>query len=546
MAGLKDLPASLAKSLKKFSGPQITVGVIGVVAIAILASILVSGLTKPQMAPLFSGISASDASAITTQLKTAGVSYELTNGGTTILVPEAQVDAQRIAAAAAGLPKETTAGYSILDGLSSTSTDFQQTTSYKRAIEGELQKSIAAIEGVTTDSVQLAIPADTVFVSQKADPTASVFVKTRPGVTLTQNQVNAIVHLVSASVQGMKAANVSVIDSSGLVLSAPGMGVNGTGSDGSMKLSDQTKSAVQNILDRVLGPGRSMVAVDTTISNESANITTETFETPKNNPALSESSTSETYGPGGAGNGNSATGVLGPDNIAVPNSSATTAPNTSGTGASGSTGYLNQTGSKINGINKVTEQRSVPAGAVQRKTISVAVDRNTAKNITATDIADLVNGAAGVDTARGDVVNVRFVPFDTSAAKDAKSALAAADKATADASFQELLKQSITGGLIALVVIVLAAFLLLRRKRKVVEEIPSEIYQPIAPVFDYTAPTPAEFDEVDPLSSIRFSNAEPSSAEMLLAEVTDASKRHPEKVAEQLRQMMKAKGGSVR
>jgi flagellar M-ring protein FliF len=93
MAGLKDLPASLAKSLKKFSGPQITVGVIGVVAIAILASILVSGLTKPQMAPLFSGISASDASAITTQLKTAGVSYELTNGGTTILVPEAQVDA---------------------------------------------------------------------------------------------------------------------------------------------------------------------------------------------------------------------------------------------------------------------------------------------------------------------------------------------------------------------------------------------------------------------------------------------------------------------
>jgi flagellar M-ring protein FliF len=535
MAGLKDIPASLAKSLKKFSGPQITVGVIGVVAIAILASILVSGLTKPQMAPLFSGISAADASAITTQLKTAGVSYELTNGGTTILVPEAQVDAQRIAAAAAGLPKETTAGYSILDGLSSTSTDFQQTTSYKRAIEGELQKSIAAIEGVTADSVQLAIPAETVFVSQKADPTASVFVKTRPGVTLNQNQVNAIVHLVSASVQGMKAANVSVIDSSGLVLSAPGMGVNGTGSDGSMKLSDQTKSAVQNILDRVLGPGRSMVAVDTTISNESANVTTETFETPKNNPVLSESSTSENYGPGGAGNGNSATGVLGPDNIAVPNPAIPGTP-----------GYLNQTGSKVNGINKVTEQRSVPAGAVQRKTISVAVDRNTAKNITATDISDLVNGAAGVDTARGDVVNVKFVPFDTSAAKDAKTALAAADKSNADAAFQELLKQSITGGLIALVVIVLAAFVLLRRKRKVVEEIPSDIYQPIAPVFDYTAPALAEVDEVDPLSSIRFSNSEPSSAEMLLAEVTDASKRHPEKVAEQLRQMMKAKGGAVR
>ena len=115
------------------------------------------------------------------QLHTDNVPYQLTDGGATILVPQDKVNDERLKAAAAGLPANKTAGYSLLDKMGVTSSEFQQNVTYKRAIEGELATTINAMDGVQTASVQLAIPKDTVFVSQKTDPTASVFIQTNAG-----------------------------------------------------------------------------------------------------------------------------------------------------------------------------------------------------------------------------------------------------------------------------------------------------------------------------------------------------------------------------
>ena len=137
-------------------------------------------LTRPALTPLFSGLKSTDASGIVEQLKTDNVAYELTDGGATILVPQDKVYDERLKAAAAGLPQLAATGYSLLDKMGVTSSEFQQSVTYKRALEGELATTIEAMDGVKIASVQLAIPEKSVFVS-KTDPTASVFVDTPPG-----------------------------------------------------------------------------------------------------------------------------------------------------------------------------------------------------------------------------------------------------------------------------------------------------------------------------------------------------------------------------
>ncbi len=105
-----------------------------------------------------------DANGIVEQLRKDNVPYELSNGGSTILVPDDKVNDERLKAAAAGLPAAAATGYSLLDKLGVTSSEFQQTVTYKRALEGELATTIQAMDGVKTAAVQLALPAKTVFI----------------------------------------------------------------------------------------------------------------------------------------------------------------------------------------------------------------------------------------------------------------------------------------------------------------------------------------------------------------------------------------------
>ena len=104
--------------------------------------------------------------------------YQLTDGGATILVPQDKVYSERLKAASNNLPSSNEGGYSLLDKMGVTSSEFQQDVTYKRAIEGELAKTISSMDGVKAATVQLAIPEKTVFVSEEKDPTASVFVAT--------------------------------------------------------------------------------------------------------------------------------------------------------------------------------------------------------------------------------------------------------------------------------------------------------------------------------------------------------------------------------
>jgi flagellar M-ring protein FliF len=441
----------LTHALREFTVGQRTIAIIGVAVLVVGAIALGAWFTRPQYSPLFSGLSGTDASAIVDQLKTDGVSYQLTDGGATILVPDASVNAERLKAAAAGLPSLAAGGgYALLDSMGVTASDFQQTVTYKRAIEGELAKTIESIAGVRTASVQLAIPQDSVFVSQKANPTASVFIETQGGKTLTTDQVQAITHLTAAAVSNLTPENVSVVSADGTVLSAVGAGTTGGANQQASTYEDKVRAAVQKMLDQVVGVGNATVVVSADMSLQSAQRVEETFSTPTNAPVLNEQSSNQTF----TGTGGSATGVLGADSIAVP----------TGTGGNGT--YSSDSSTKSNAVNKVTQTTAIPAGEIRRQTVSVAVNSDVVTGMDSATLSGMVSAAAGIDATRGDVVSVELVSFTKADVSQAAAALTEARAQEQQNSITKVVTAAVPFAGVALILVILLSGLRLSRKRR--------------------------------------------------------------------------------
>ncbi len=521
--------ARFGAGLKGFTAGQRTIAVIGA-ALLVVAVVAVSAwLSKPALTPLFSGLKNTDASGIVDQLRKDNVPYELSDGGATILVPQDKVYDERLKAAAAGLPTAAATGYSLLDKMGVTSSEFQQSVTYKRALEGELASTISAMDGVKTAAVRLAIPEKTVFVSSAPDTTASVFIETKPGVSLTGDKVQAIVHLTSAAIENLKPINVAVVDSQGNVLSAVGGGAVGSSSKQATDYQQRTGDAVRAVLDRVVGPGNSTVAVAADVTGESAQQKSETFSNAEGALPLSETSKTEKY----TGTGGGAAGVLGPDNIAVPG------------GTSGNGSFDSTSGTKNNAVNKVTEDRVIPPGAVKRQTISVAVNQAAAGGLNLASLTSLVNSAAGIDQQRGDVVTVEVVPFSTAAADDAARSLAES-KADAEATKQaEFFGTLISAGSILLGLLVLGLILMIvlrrRQKREPVdlgERLEPLPVLPAMPVVSALPAAPAtsaiELTALPPLPPL----PEQVEAERRRMEIDSMVSSNPEKAADYLRELL--------
>lgn len=524
----------LRQTVAGFTLAQRTIAIIGIAVLALGAVALGSWLTRPQLTPLFTGLTASDANAVVEQLRSAGVSYELTDGGATVLVPQQDVYDQRLAAASAGLPSERSDGYTLLDDMGVTTSEFQQSVTYKRAIEGELARTISSLDGVSAASVQLAIPEESVFVSEKADPTASVFVETQGGTTLTRPQVEAIVHLTSAAISGMKPENVAVIDQSGQTLSAVGVGTTGTTDQRAGEYETRIASSIQQMLDRVLGAGNATVTVAAEMSNETSERVDETYTTPDDAVPSSEQTKTESYTGGGGG-----AGVLGPDNIAVPQGDA---------GGS----YESTETTRNNVVNKSTEKVTTPAGAVERQTVSVAVDTAAAEGLDVGAIEDLVATAAGVDTQRGDRVTVELMAFSDADAESAQQALQEAKQAEEAERMNEIMRTSLLAAAIAvplLAAVIVFAVRTRRRGEREPESAPLELsaetllLTPTEPEPLPAAPAPAPLQATAPTVALDIDpDPEPEPDQLALerqrAELESIARRDPQKTAEVLRSLM--------
>jgi flagellar M-ring protein FliF len=358
-----------------------------------------------------------------------------------------------------------------------------------------------------------------------------VFVETQNGVSLSSDQVQAIVHLTSAAVTGMKPTDVAVVDADGTVLSAVGAGATGGADKQASDYENRVKNAVQQMLDKVVGVGNATVAVAADVSSESAQRTEESFTTPENAPSLSESQQTETYtGTGGGG----AAGVLGPDNIAVPN------------GTNGNGSFSSSSTTKDNAVDKVTEQRTIPAGAINRQTVSVALNSDAIGDVSANEIRNLVTNAAGIDTARGDAVTVAMVPFSTAGAKEAAKALQEARDAAAADQLTGIIRTSVIAAAVLAAAII--AFILFRRSRRraaeqAALEQEAQTLQLDAAAFPIALEQPAPPTVPMQLDPVPDPTAPEVEADRRRAEIEALAERDPQKTAEFLRSLMDDRAG---
>lgn len=453
-----------------FSGPQRIIAAIGIAVLLLGSVAFYRWASAPTMQPLFTNLAAADASAIVDQLDSQGVGYELADSGTSVLVPRDQVYKLRLSMSSQGLPASKDTGYALLDQQGVTASQFQQQVTYQRALEGELSTTVKALDGVDSAVVHLAIPTKDVFSDSTDKTTASVLVTMKPGKEIPGQQVQSIVHLVSSSVEGMDPKDVTVVDGKGNLLSTAGSGATSGGLRDQQTSEYEAKvtASLQRVLDRVVGSGNAVATVTADLSYDDVDRTTETFTPAKGTPPLTETNTSEKY----SGNGSAATGVLGPDNIAVPNGTATAKGNN----------YTKSGDTKTNAVNKVTERTNQAAGSLTRQSVSVVVNSSSGAAVDMTQLTDAVTAAAGINTKRGDSISVTKMPFDT---KSAEAAAASAKEAAQAAKRQELMEVGRTGGII-LVGLIVAIVALIMSRRRVSEE-----------VLDLTALEPTSIEEAD-------------------------------------------------
>src|SRR5215211_6444419 len=459
------LAGTLERARSTFStislGQKVVIGLL-LVGLLLGGFIFFRWITAPTQAPLFSNLASSDASAIVDELNAEGVAYDLTDGGQTIMVAKDSVYDLRLTMSGKGLPAGQDTGYALLDEQGITTSEFQQQVTYQRALEGELSKTLEALDGVNQAVVHVALPEDEVFVTEEAEPTASVLLDLAPGTSLSGEQIQAVTNLVSSSVQDMEPDQVTVADSTGQVLSAAGTGVTAAAGDARSQVEQEYEKRLsdnaQQILDRVVGPGRAVVSVRADVDLSQRDTTSESYTYDEGTPPVSESTTTEEY----TGSGTPVGGVLGPENM----------PDAAENAGGGDSSYNKESTTSNNAVGKTTEVIQGAPGGLNRLTVSVVMDDAVAGNLNQQQIRDLMTTAVGLDEARGDDITVAAMPFDTTAADQAAAEMEAAREAEASEQMWSMIR---TGGIAAgIALVVLVVWLRSRRQGELEED-----YEPL-------------------------------------------------------------------
>ena len=366
---------------------------------------------------LFTELSTEDAAAISEKLKAMKVPYRLEAGGRAIQVPEERVHQLRLELASSGLPRGGGVGFEIFDRSNLGATEFDQRVNLRRALEGELSRSIGTIDGVQAARVHLVLPENRLFAARKESASASVVLKLRNGRDFGRREVAGIVHLVSSAVPGLSHDRVSVVSTEGVTLHRPSAEGGGLGSDNeaeqAREIAGGMEAQVRSLIERVVGPGNSDIRINVDLNTASRERNEEHY-TPERTALRSEHKTEEADGVEGA----TVAGVPGAQSN-LPHTDATA--NTKEAAAGGGN-VFRKTQTRNWEVDRVTEKTLMPAGGVARLSVAVLVNGsyNTVNGKpvfvprTAAQIAQLdavVKNAVGFDERRGDSVRVEAAQF---------------------------------------------------------------------------------------------------------------------------------------
>ena len=388
-----------------------------------------------------------------------------------------------------GLPASSTnVGFGILDKEGITTSQATQQADYLQALQGELQSTIESIHGVSGAQVNLAMPETNTFAVNNATPTgASVLVDTNEGDTLSGSEVQAIVHLVASSVPGLNASQVTVADSNGDLLSGPGVDTSAGSNDGATSAFEASQQAkIASYLASVLGQGNSEIQVNALLNFNQVSTVTNGFQTDPTGKPISvptETQTSTETATGGASAGGGTLGTA------------------TATGNTGSGNYSNSSSTTNYSTGTVTQTQKNAPGTVENQSIAVLVNaKSVPKGVSLETLKQGVAAAAGVNTTRGDTLDMSEAPFSTATEAAASKAAAAAAAAASKQSMSSLIRTAVIVLIIAIVL-----FLLWRsaKKNRVPRRTPMLLpATPMAVPVDYDA-TSEVTSQVSAISSER-------------------------------------------
>jgi flagellar M-ring protein FliF len=401
---------SLVSFLKGLGASRLMAMVAVTAALIGFFAFVIMRVTTPQMTTLFTDLSLEDSNAVIKDLERQAVPYELRNDGAVIMVPKDKVTRLRMKLAEGGLPKGGGVGYEIFDKSDALgTTSFVQNINHLRALEGELARTIRAIDRVQAARVHLVLPERPLFARETPEPSASIVVRVRG--SLEPQQIRAIRHLVASAVNGLKPQRVSIVDEAGQLLAdgAGGANDNTAGDERRAAFEKRMRSEVEAIVSSVVGAGRARVQLSADFDYNKITETSDKFD--PEGRVLRSTQTREESSATAENNGQVTVGNELPG--AQQNSNAALARDQS------------KKSEETNNyeISHTTKTEVTEAGRVNRISVAVLVDGNYTKNdkgeMVYQDrskeqldrIAALVRSAIGFDQKRGDqveVVNLRF------------------------------------------------------------------------------------------------------------------------------------------
>jgi flagellar M-ring protein FliF len=260
------------------------------VSLVLAALVVLAGLaslalwsSRGDYALLYGRLDDGEAAKVVAALDEAKITYKISRGGGAISVPADKVHVVRMQLAAKGIPRGEGVGFEIFDKPNFGLSDFVQRANYVRAVQGELARTIGQVDSIETARVMIVLPENRLLFDNQKKPTASVFVRVRGNGTLPSQTVEAIRFLVANSVEGLTAGNVSVVDNQGNVLSSNTendsvAGLTSTQLSARKNLEQYLSKKAEGMLDKVLGPGQSVVRVAAEINFDSLSRTEEKFD----------------------------------------------------------------------------------------------------------------------------------------------------------------------------------------------------------------------------------------------------------------------------
>jgi len=359
--------------------------VASVAILSILGLVLmVLWVRHPEYELLFSNLAPEDAARIVEKLKEGDTPYKLTRAGTAILVSSKKVYELRLELASQGLPKRTGVGYEIFDKTNIGMSDFVQKLNYRRALEGELTRTIQQLDEVQQARIHIVIPEARLFEEDQQEPTASIVLRLHPTAGLSKAQIQGICHLIASGVEGLDPQSVTIVDSYGNILSGrreaePFIGLTASQLELQRNVEAHLMNKAQTLLDGVLGMGNALVRVTAELNFDRVERTTERYD--PDSPVVRSEERVE-----GTSHGDSA----------------------------GTTPDRTETVLTNYEINKTVERLANMAGSIERLSVAVIVNESVAQEEIA-NLTNIVQNAVGFDPSRNDQIEVAYHTFDTAA-----------------------------------------------------------------------------------------------------------------------------------